>query len=110
MDNTSYEIRREFLDGGDLLLSLSEEDRGKIDLAIGSLAKNPLAKLFALKQIDERSFKITVPIENDEIIVMYEVDFIEGTIDLVQIKRQGLIKKALKWLSVLTDFEPRVKP
>jgi hypothetical protein len=110
MDNTSYEIRCEFLDGRDLLLSLSEEDRRKIDLAIGSLAKNPLAKLFGLKQIDERSYKITVPIGNDEIIVMYEVDPIEGIIDLVQIKRQGPIKKALKWLSGLTDFEPGVRP
>lgn len=110
MDNTSYEVRREFLDGEDVLLSLSEEDRQRVESAIGILTTNPWPKQFGLEQIDERSFKITLPVEGDEIAVIYEVDVFEATVDLVQIKRLGLFRKALEWLSGLADFEPGTKP
>jgi hypothetical protein len=105
MDNTPLEIRRDFLDGEDVLLSLSAGDREKVELAIASRAQSPSEPQFDLKDA-ENTFKISVPIENDEITVIYEIDLDEGILDLVQIKRRGRFKKAWDWLSGLANFEP----
>jgi mRNA-degrading endonuclease RelE of RelBE toxin-antitoxin system len=110
MDNKDYEIRRDYLEGQEILLSLPEEDQQKVNLVIGSLAKDPWPKQFSAKQIDGRTVRITVPIEDDEIVVIYEVDLFKSTIDLVKIKRRGPFKRAGDWLAGLVKFEPGGKP
>jgi hypothetical protein len=107
MDNKNYEIRRDYLEGEELLLSLSDVDRQKVELAIGILAKDPWPKQFSAKEVGGETLKITVPIEDDEIAVLYEVDIYESRIDLITIKRRGPFKKAAEWLAGLMKFEPR---
>jgi hypothetical protein len=109
MDNEGYEIRRDYLEGQELLLSLPDADRQKVELAIAGLAKAPWPKQFSAKEIGDGTIKITVPIEDDEIAVLYEVDVYESTVDLIRIKRRGPFKKVAEWLAGLMRFEPRGK-
>lgn len=110
MDNKSYEVRRHFVEGEELLLSLSDTDRRKVESAIEGLAKDPWPKQFSAKPLGDRTVKIAVPIEDDEITVLYEVDVYESTIDLIKIKPRGDFKKAGDWLAGLIRFEPKGKP
>src|SRR5260370_37606667 len=110
MDNESYAIRRDYAEGQDALLSLPEADREKFESAIAGLAKDPWPKQFSAKELDEKTRKITVPVDDDEITVLYEVDVFESTIDLVKIKRRGPFKRAGDWLAGLAKFEPKGKP
>ena len=102
-----YTVRRDFAGGQDILLSLSESDREKVESAIGSLAKDPWPKRFSAKPLGDKAVKITVPVEDDEITILYEVDVYESLVDLIQIKRRGAFKKAGDWLGGLLKFEPK---
>ncbi len=106
MDNKSYEIRRDDLEGEELLLSLPDVDKQEVELAIAGLAHDPWPKQFSAKELSDGSSKILVPVDDDEITVLYEVDVYESTVDLIKIKRRGLFKKAGKWLAGLVKFEP----
>ena len=107
MDNKNYEIRHDFAEGKDVLLSLSQADREKVESAIADLAKDPWPKHFSAKPLGDKGVKITVPVEGDEITVLYDVDVYESTIDLMKIKRRGRFKKTAGWLAGLTKFEPK---
>jgi hypothetical protein len=107
MDNKDYEIRRDYLEGWELLESLRDVDRQKVELAIAGLAKEPWPKGFSAKEAGDETVKITVPVENDELTVLYEVDVYESIVDLIRIKRRGPFKKAGEWLAGLMKFEPR---
>lgn len=107
MDNKRYEVREDFVEGRDILLSLSESDRQKVESAIGSLAKDPWPKRFSAKPLGEKTVKITVPVEDDEITVLYGVDVYGASVDLIKIKRRGAFKKAGDWLGGLLKFEPK---
>jgi len=107
MDNRDYEIRRDFVEGEEALLSLSEADRDKVESAIHGLAKDPWPKEFCAKTVGDGAVRITVPIEDDEIAVIYDVDVYESTIDLIKIKQRGPFKKAGDWLAGLMKFEPK---
>jgi mRNA-degrading endonuclease RelE of RelBE toxin-antitoxin system len=107
MDNKRYEARQDFLEGRDILLSLSESDREKVETAIGSLAKDPWPKRFSAKPLGDKTVKIVVPVEGDEITILYDVDVYESSIDLIQVKRRGAFKKAGDWLGGLLKFEPK---
>lgn len=107
MDNKRYEVREDFVEGRDILLSLSESDREKVESAIGSLAKDPWPKRFSAKPLGEKTVKITVPVEDDEITVLYGVDVYGASVDLIKIKRRGAFKKAGDWLGGLLKFEPK---
>jgi|SRR5579863_7040978 len=109
MDNKNYEIRRDYLEGEELLLSLPDADRQKVELAIAGLAKEPWPKQFSAKEASDGTVKITVPLEDDEIAVLYEVDVYESTVDLIRVKRRGPVKKLGGWLTGLLKFEPRGK-
>lgn len=109
MDNNSYEIRRDFAQGMEVLLSLSDEDRGKVEAAIAFLAKEPWPKQFSAKPLGDKAVKITVPVDDDEIAVLYEVDVYLETIDIICIKRRGFRRKAGEWLAGLVRFEPKGK-
>jgi len=109
MDNKNYEIRRDYLEGQELLLSLPDVDRQKVELAIGGLAKEPWPKEFSARELGDGTVKITVPVEDDEIAVLYDVDIYESTVDLIRIKRRGRFKKGGEWLAGLMRFEPRGK-
>ena len=106
MDNKEYEIRRDFTDGEEVLFSLSSEDRETVESAIALLKREPWPKQFSAKPLGQKTVKITVPLENDEITVLYEVDVYKSTVDVIKIKRRGLFKKAGEWLAGLTKFEP----
>jgi len=109
MDNRNYEIRRDYLEGEELLQSLPDADRQKVELAIAVLAKDPWPKQFSAKPLGDKAVKITVPVEDDEIAVLYEVDVYESTIDLITVKRHGPFRKAADWLAGLVKFEPKGK-
>jgi hypothetical protein len=106
MDNKDYEVRRDYLQGGELLLALPDADRQKVESAIAGLAKEPWPKQFSARQVDQATVKIIVPVEDDEIAVIYEIDVFESTIDLVNLKRRGPFKRVGDWLAGLTKFEP----
>src|SRR5258708_3972602 len=109
MDNKNYEIRRDYLEGEELLLSLPDADRQKVGSAIAGLAKEPWPKQFSGKEVGDGTAKFTVPVEDDEITVLYEVDVYESTVELISIKRRGAFKKASEWLTGLMKFEPKRK-
>jgi hypothetical protein len=109
MDNRNYEIRRDYVEGQDVLLSLSEQDRAKVESAIAVLAQDPWPKQFSAKPLGDKAVKITIPVDDNEIAVLYDVDVYESTIDLITIKRHGPFKKAGDWLAGLVKFEPRGK-
>lgn len=106
MDNKQYEIRRDFTDGEEVLFSLSSEDRETVESAIALLKREPWPKQFSAKPLGQKTVKIMVPLEDDEITVLYEVDVYKSTVDVIKIKRRGLFKKAGEWLAGLTKFEP----
>lgn len=106
MDSIEFEVRREFLEGEEVLESLSQKDRDKVETVINSLAKDPWARGFSPKLIDDRTLKITVPVKDDEISVLVEVDIFESTVDLIEIKRRGRFKTAFDWIAGLAKFEP----
>ena len=107
MDNKKYQVRQDFAEGKEVLLSLSDGDRETVESAIASLAKDPWPKRFSAKPVGERAAKIMVPVEDDEITVLYDVDVYESVVDLIQIKRRGAFKKAGDWLAGLMKFEPK---
>jgi hypothetical protein len=107
MDRMDYEVRREFVEGEEVLNSLSEEDRGNVEFAISSLTKDPWAKRYGPKQIDDKTVKIIIPVNDDDITVIFEVDIFESTVDLIEIKRRGRFKAAVDWIAGLGRFEPR---
>jgi len=109
MDNKNYEIRRDDLEGDELPLSLPDADKQKVELAIAGLAKEPWPRQFSAKEVSDGTVKITVPVEDDEITVLYEVDVYESTVDLIRMKRRGPFKKAGEWLAGLMKFEPKGK-
>jgi hypothetical protein len=109
MDNKNYEIRRDYVEGQEVLLALLETDRVKVESALAVLANDPWPRQFSAKQLGENVVKITVPVEDDEIVVLYDVDVYESTIDLITIKRRGPFKKASDWLTGLVKFEPKGK-
>jgi hypothetical protein len=109
MDNRNYEIRRDYLEGQELLLSLPDADRQKVESAIAGLAREPWPKQFSAKEVGHGTVKITVPVEDDEIAVLYEVNVYESTVNLIRIKRRGSFKKAGEWLAGLMRFEPKGK-
>jgi hypothetical protein len=109
MDNPIYQVRRDYLDGNDVLDSLSPADKRKVEAAIADLAKNRVHKTYRLTQIDDHSFKFTVPVKDDEICLIYEVNYTDHIIDLAKIKRSSF-RKALKYLAGLLDFSPSSKP
>jgi hypothetical protein len=109
MDNKNYEIRRDYAEGQDVLESLSPTDRETVESAIAALGKDPWPKQFSAKPLGDKAVKITVPVEDDEISVLYDVDVYESTIDVIRIKRRGRFKKAGDWLGGLMKFEPKGK-
>lgn len=109
MDNKRYEVRQDFAEGQEVLLSLGEKDREKVEEAIAGLAKDPWPRRFGAKPLGEKTVKITVPVEDDEITILYDVDVYESSVDLIQIKRRGAFKKAGDWLVGLIRFEPKGK-
>jgi hypothetical protein len=109
MDNKRYEVRQDSAEGQEVLLSLAAKDREKVDEAIASLAKDPWPKRFAAKPLGEKTVKIMVPVEDDEITILYEVDVYESAVDLMKIKQRGTFKKAGAWLAGLVKFEPKGK-
>jgi hypothetical protein len=109
MDNQEHEIRRDYLEGQEVLLALPDADREKVEAAIAGLAKDPWPKHFSAKPLDDKAVKITVPVEDDEIAVLYEVDVYESAIDLIKIKRRGPLRKAGDWFAGLMKFEPKGK-
>jgi mRNA-degrading endonuclease RelE of RelBE toxin-antitoxin system len=102
MDNKEYEIRRDFMEGVEVLRSLADEDREQVEVAIADLAKNPWPR-----RVKAGTQKITIPTEDDEIVVLYEVNIFQSTVDLVKIKKRGPFKRAGEWLAGLTKFEPK---
>lgn len=109
MDNHEYELRRDFAQGEEVLLSLGEEDRRKVGAAIALLAKEPWPKQFSAKPLGDKAVKIIIPVEDDEIAVLYEFDVYLEIIDIIRIKRRGFYKKAADWLGGLIRFEPKGK-
>jgi hypothetical protein len=110
MDNKQYEVRRDYAEGEqEVLLSLSEGDRHKVEAAVAALAQDPWPKQFCARPLGDKAVKITVPVEDDEIAVLYDVDVYKSTIDLITIKRRGRFKKAGEWLAGLMTFEPKRK-
>jgi hypothetical protein len=107
MDNINYKVRREFREGEEVLESLSKEDRGKVELFIESLAKDPWARRFSPERIGDCTLKITIQVEDDEISLFVEVNAFRSTVDLIQIKRRGRFKRASDWMAGLVKFEPR---
>lgn len=89
MDNQEYEIPWDFAEGQEVLDALSSDDRETVDAAIRGLAKNPWPKQFSAKPQGEKAVKITVPIRDDEITVLYDVDVYKATIDIGKIKPRG---------------------
>lgn len=106
MNNKNYEIRDDFLEGQEVLIALSDADREKVKSAITLLATDPWPRQYSAKPLREKAAKITVPVEDDEIAVLYDVDVYLETIDLIRIKKRGRYKKAGEWLSGLLNFEP----
>lgn len=104
MDNRDYEIRRDYLEGEELLLSLPDADRQRVEFAIAGLAEDPWPKRFSAKEVGDGIVKITVPVEDDEIAVKYEVDAYESTVDLIRIERRGPRKKTFEWLAGLIEW------
>ena len=92
-----------------MLGSLAEKDREKVEEAIAGLARDPWPKRFGVKPLGGETVKITVPVEDDEITILYDVDVYESSVDLIQIKRRTAFKKAGDWLAGLIKFEPKGK-
>jgi|SRR5215469_7376776 len=109
MDNKRYEVRQDFAEGREVLGSLAEKDRERVEEAIASLAKDPWPKRFGAKPLGGQTVKITVPVEDDEITILYDADVYESSVDLIKIKRRGASKKAADWLAGLMRFEPKGK-
>lgn len=109
MDNKNYEVRQDFAEGQEVLLSLAEKDREKVEEAIASLARDPWPKRFGARRLGEKAVRITVAVEDDEITILYDVDVYESSVDLIKIKRRGAFKKAGDWLAGLMNFEPKEK-
>jgi mRNA-degrading endonuclease RelE of RelBE toxin-antitoxin system len=109
MDNKRYEVRHDFAEGLEVLGSLAEKDREKVEEAIASLAKDPWPKRFEAKPLGGETVKITVPVEDDEITILYDVNVYESSVDIIRIKRRTAFKKAGDWLAGLMKFEPKVK-
>ena len=109
MDNKRYEVRQGFAEGLEVLGSLAEKDREKAEEAIASLAKDPWPKRFGAKPLGGETVKITVPVEDDEITVLYDVNVYESSVEIIQIKRRAAFKKAGDWLAGLMRFEPKGK-
>lgn len=110
MDNREWEIRKDYAKGQDVLAALSEADRAKVNGAIDGLKGNPWPKGHGAKEVGENRGRISVPVDDDEITILYKVDGIEQKIDIVTIKRRGAIRRATEWLVGLTKFEPKAKP
>jgi len=109
MDNKRYEVRQDFTAGHEVMGSLAEKDREKVEEAINSLARDPWPKRFGAKPLGGKTVKMTVPVEDDEITILYDVDVYESSVDLIQIKCRGAFKKAGDWLAGLMRFEPKGK-
>jgi hypothetical protein len=109
MDNKNYEIRRDYAEGQNILLALPPADQAKVEAAIAILATDPWPREFSAKPLGDKAVKITVPVEDDEIALLYEVDVYESKIDLITIKRRGAFKRAGGWLAGLMKFEPKGK-
>lgn len=109
MDNKRYEVRQDFAEGQDVLLALPEKDRERVEEVIGSLAREPWPKRFGARGLGEKTVKITVPVEDDEITILYDVDVYKSSVDIIKIKRRGTFKKAGDWLGGLLKFEPKGK-
>jgi len=111
MDNKDYTLRWEFVEGAEILTSMPDADRQKVEQAIDALVKNPWPKEFGAKQLDGGKGKFTVRTEDedDEITVLYRVNVFESTIELVRVKRRGLFRKTGEWLAGLTQFKPKGK-
>jgi hypothetical protein len=109
MNNKTYEIRRDYADGQEVLHSLSKADRAKVESAIAGLATEPMPQEFSAKSCGGGDTKMTIPVEDDVITVLYEVNFFKATVDIVRIERRGPLAKAVEWLAGLTKFEPKGK-
>jgi hypothetical protein len=109
MDNKRYEVRQDFVEGLEVLGSLTERDREKVEEAIASRAKDPWPKRFGANPLGGETVRITVPIEDDEITILYDVDVYESLVDIIQIKRRTAFKRAGDWLAGLMRFEPKGK-
>jgi mRNA-degrading endonuclease RelE of RelBE toxin-antitoxin system len=110
MDNKDYEIRSDFAEGAEVLSSLSRENRDAVQSAIARLAKEPWPEQFSAKPLGGQTVKITVPVDDDEIVVLYDVDVYKSTIDIIRIKQRGTFQKAGEWLAGLVKFEPKGNP
>jgi mRNA-degrading endonuclease RelE of RelBE toxin-antitoxin system len=95
MDNQKREISWALAQGREVLDGLSAEDRKKVDAAIKELARKP-----------PPGGKIVVPVDGDEITVLYELDDADATIEIIKIKRRGVFKNMLRGLKELADFTP----
>jgi hypothetical protein len=109
MDNKRYEVRQDFVEGLDVLASLAERDREKVEEAIAGLAKDPWPKRFGASPLGGETVRITVPVEDDEITILYDANVYESSIDIMQIKRRTAFKRAGNWLAGLMKFEPKGK-
>lgn len=89
------------------LEDLSPELSPAVEGALRLLENDPRPEKYGCRKVKGAYFKITVEGSDEDIAILYEVhESPAAVIDLVNVKRVGVIGRTLRWLADLKDFRP----
>jgi hypothetical protein len=85
---------------------LPDHSKELVERALHALEENAEPAEYRCEKVEDRTFKISVPVRDGEVSILYDIWQRDRRIVLVDIKDVSRFRKTAKWIEGLLDFGP----
>lgn len=102
-----YRINRDFLGTDAGYGQLDPSVKAQVEKAIKHLEKDAFPKQYGYKRVGENQHSIRISSGDETVWVIYEAHVFSQSIDLIQIRLEGPLRKAARRLIEMWEFFPK---